>query len=501
MRKKNSEFDDLIRNKLEGMQPAYDPASWQELQHKLDRIETAGQPAATDEQFDSLVAEKLQRVYPPYQRASWLKLVAQLDRQERIIRFVQRAKTIEVAVACLLLLFLGQAPMTLPGDAPFEAPLEQAQAQLQPQTSTNAPTGNMLTPALTEANDSRSTAAGQNNSLAQGEQPEYVADQQLSASSDTPFINDYTAVKADQVHALPLSAPVVPASQTPSPPLRVEMYKPMPINAYDFVPAEPIAAIGAGGINRLNYPEIHPEDLPKPQPLVKKRFVRVGMLGSSDVNRIITPPVTVSPQAENVGFDRYALGYGGGITLGFETHRWEVETGLIYAAKRYTPLQILYVEGSVKSGFFGASLEQFELNTVNVPLHFRYNYFVRDKWRLYAFAGASWHVVTQANYYVNFRPNAQLLQAPAPLDSDPARNTGLEEKNLANGWLEGGSFMQNSYLSVNGGAGIERYMSTRWSIFAQPTYQHSILYFGNGLGPYHDRMHTMSIVTGLKVRL
>ncbi|MBK8703029.1 MAG: outer membrane beta-barrel protein [Saprospiraceae bacterium] len=469
------------------------------LNSKLDRTAAGGQQPADDARFDELVAAKLKRIKPAYPRATWDKLVAQLDRQDRIMRFVQRTKTIELAVACFLLLLLGQSPTGIPTAVPPHqrtiptTPAPRAQAAL------DSPPNPFAKPVTEE------TA---------GIQPTILADQGI-LHLQSPALPDNSEPSADAVVAsaelLPVNATLVdalpatnlasPSSQALAPSLRAEMYKPMPINAYEFAPAEPIAGIEAIGIGKYNYPDITPGDLPNIKPLDKKRFIRVGMLGSSDINRIITPPTTITQETEKVSFDRYAPGYGGGITLGFETQRWEVETGLIYAAKRYTPLQILYVEGSVKSGFFGASLENFELNTINVPLHFRYNYFVRDKWRLYALTGASWHVVTQANYYINFRPDALLLQAPAPHDSNPGRSTGLEEKNLVRGWLEGGSFMQNSYFSVNGGLGIERYMSTRWSIFAQPTYQHSLLYFGSGLGPYKDRMHTLSVLIGLKVRL
>jgi hypothetical protein len=499
MRKKNSAFDDHIRNKMKDMRPAYDPTSWHLLNSKLDRATAGGQQPADDAHFDELVAGKLKRIKPAYQRATWDKLVAQLDRQDRITRFVQRAKTIELAVACFLLLLLGQLPTGMPETAPPYPRIIPTTPAPKAQAALDNPASPLAKPAMEETTGIQSSIVAdpgisplQSSALPNSPEPSTDA---LALSAEL------TPVNAALVNALPATNLASPSSQTLAPSLRAEMYKPMPINAYEFAPAEPIAGIEALGVSRYNYPEITPGDLPDIKPLDKKRFIRVGMLGSYDINRIITPPTTITQETEKVGFDRYAPGYGGGITLGFETQRWEVETGLIYAAKRYTPLQILYVEGSVKSGFFGASLENFELNTINVPLHFRYNYFVRDKWRLYALTGASWHVVTQANYYINFRPDALLLQAPAPHDSNPGRSTGLEEKNLVKGWLEGGSFMQNSYLSINGGVGIERYMSTRWSIFAQPTYQHSLLYFGSGLGPYKDRMHTMSVLIGMKVRL
>ena len=190
------------------------------------------------------------------------------------------------------------------------------------------------------------------------------------------------------------------------------------------------------------------------------------------------------------------------ITLGLETGRWEIETGAVYAARRYQTIPALYLSGSIKRGGYSAQgLRDFQLNTVQVPLNIRFNAWVHDHWRIYGLAGASLNVVVQANYFL---VDEQAYALDFPGDNarlgDP-RPEPLAKKALVKGWWEGGPFWHNATLYGNAGFGVERYMSHHWSLFAQPTYQHSFLLFNSGLGPYNDQLHSFSIYMGVKVRL
>lgn len=316
--------------------------------------------------------------------------------------------------------------------------------------------------------------------------------------------------ESGQVYFLP-GLQLLPAihNEPQAPPALEYFAEALPTAPEEYFPANALIA-EASPIATSGMPELLPErDLPlekalQQHPLPRKRFVRIGMMGASDYNRIITPPVRVN--TDIVSLDRYAIGYSGGITVGFESGRLEVETGFIYTAKRYYPLQVLYIEGSLKDGIFGGGIKQTEFDIVQVPLNFRYNFLSRDRWRIYGLAGASLHLVAQANYYIaDLDDYAEENQNfPPPRNggrNDNERPEGLENQDFQQGFLEGGNWLDNSYIGVNIGAGIERYMSPRWSLFAQPTYYHSLYYPNQGLGPVSDRIHTMSLFMGVKVRM
>jgi hypothetical protein len=162
----------------------------------------------------------------------------------------------------------------------------------------------------------------------------------------------------------------------------------------------------------------------------------------------------------------------------------------------------------VQSGFFGDGTKQFDLDVFQVPLNFRYNFFRKNRWRIYALAGVSLHVTTQSNYYLanpddfvtnNYRP----LPIPAGQTNPRSTTPTVRSKfdNFTKGWVEGGAFNKNSYLSGNVGIGAEYFITDYWSLYAQPTYGHSLIYLYDGLGPYFDRIHTNSLTFGIKVRL
>jgi hypothetical protein len=265
-----------------------------------------------------------------------------------------------------------------------------------------------------------------------------------------------------------------------------------------------LAALEGGGLNLLDYG--NPDELlDYIRPSERQTFVRIGFVGSPDYNRVVTPLQEID-NGEEVSYDRYSLGYSGGLTLGVEHGKWEVETGAIYGARRYQAIPTVYVSGNFRDGYTGVSLRDFELNTVSVPLNFRYNVILHNKWRLYAQGGASFNVVLDANYYTVDKDAFSELSQPSNLSgnngfSRAEKPESLRNKDLTAGWIEGGSLLENATLYGDFGVGLERYMTPSWSVFVQPTYHHSFQLFNDGLGPYQDLIHNFRIGIGLKVRL
>lgn len=250
--------------------------------------------------------------------------------------------------------------------------------------------------------------------------------------------------------------------------------------------AEPVADLGDTKVRRIK----------------KRSTLLVGMFGSADYNHILVPASSEKRLTESL--ERAAIGYGGGLSLSADFGRLEVETGAIYAA-RYYPVGIVYVRGSLLSGLRGDELRTTELNMLSVPLHIRYDYWQRNKWRAYVLGGGSVQVAFQTNYYTAEAPQFDFLPAmPPPVTDGPGGESEIDRiRRNGQGWFEGGNFKDNAYLTLNFGFGAERYFSERWSLFVQPVYQHSVHYFKNvdGLGPNNDRINSLSVLIGTRVRL
>lgn len=520
---KNKDFDQFIKKKLEEIQPGIEQDSWALFEQELDASE-AGRPTTEDQAFDQFIFSKLHQMEADYQPGNWKIMAARLDEEFSFARKLIRYKVMELSLLLLLFLTIFQllpffntqdnkSQITIPAtqttpqveqdksniidQVPLQTSpeVDPAAKEARPQASLDAESA--TTPNLANANIQEDQGR---KTQSQPSAPYAIADPQLEDDSQhslfrpsdrltaapLPLINSTINRKREDPLLLKLIQSTKDGNSlsTQRSPLTMASFSPLASTLFQPLEYHRSLGLSKDDIKPLNQPHL-----------------RFGTAGSVNYDRIITPPTTIEGDS-SISDDRYAIGYGGGFTIGFEWKRWEIETGMIYMAKKYKPLPIVYLSGNFSQGYYGEGFKSIELNVINIPLHFRYNFLLQNRWRLYALAGGSLQFVSQANYY---KADQSSFNFPAPLapPSGGGRNTtSIDDKKVEDGILEGGSLGDNSYLSANLGLGIERYMSERWSIFAQPTYQHSLYYFNKeGLGPYTDRFHTMSILMGIKIKL
>ncbi len=493
--KGNNNLDRIIRNKLNQVKPVFKPGSWDQLASRLDDVE------ATDA-FDEDVSERLQRMHVPYQQSSWAVLAARLELERRRVQAITHYKIMEFSLLLLLFITAWQHLPTTPA-VPVPPPLGIPFAAVAPQVSP----GDQSDPAVVNTN----------TSVADRQLADASTDDGFAAEKSNPdlikYFDEINQLKEVAQRPAIASADLLPTTDLDRIPYGVdaqqqlkqffaEKTETISTPSDNFQKTGALAALEGNQTALLNYGDPN-ELLEFIRPFERKTFLRIGFTGSPDYNRVITP-VQALEDGTIVSYDRYSLGYSGGITLGVEHGKWEIETGAIYAARRYQAIPTVYVTGTLREGYTGLGLRDFELNTVNVPLNFRYNFIVHDKWRLYAQGGPSVNLILDANYFLTDQAEF------AGIARNPNANSGtsaldkpepLQSKSLTEGWLEGGSFWDNATLYADFGLGLERYMTPSWSMFVQPTYRHSLPLFNDGLGPYRDRIHNFGIGMGVKVRL
>ena len=228
--------------------------------------------------------------------------------------------------------------------------------------------------------------------------------------------------------------------------------------------------------------------------------IKTGMFMVGDYNYVMTP---YDRDFALSSYNNGSIGYGLGFTLGFGIGRWEVETGGIYSSKRYQP-ESQEVLGDFHSGYIENQLDEITLDIIKIPLNVKYTFNDKANWNFYAMAGASLNVAASAKYNTIAR-----YKSPA---SPPSNNFGgrsseeiieseskYNNKIFSDGWLEGGSFLENRYFTANIGLGMERQLTKKWSLFMQNTYQHTLLF--DGIGPNKDRINNLSIFAGARATL
>jgi hypothetical protein len=516
MEKNEKRFDDLLKEKLEGLELPYQADHWRLFEEKLDASEMAGKPegsAVADAQsVDEAVFGKLHRYEAPYQPHHWLRMEALLEEVFTLPRTVLRYKLAELTLMLLLLMALWQ--LVPAGERPVGTGIQATELQATPALDEQDGADTPKLPALqADAHRSSPDPVSPEEGLRSIEPAT-----EMAADATRPPSAGPASISIEPGGLSPLSASTGPRQLAPpAPPLDLSPLNLPGLETALAVPQRslrghlPAPADGASlaAATRLPERELDPlasiapattaafEALPLKRPRPVFRF---GMFGSTDYNHITVPANYERRLFQS--FDRHALGYGGGLLLGVElSRRWELELGAAYAARQY-PVGIIYIEGSLSTGLQGNELQATELNIINLPLHLRYNFFYRSNWRAYALAGAALQVVFQSNYYAaqvpafEYRPII-IPHEPAPGDENIIAQ--LRREGVA--WFEGGSFQENAYLSANFGLGVERYVGTRWSVFTQPTLQYSLHYYNGGLGPNKDLINSLSLWFGARVRL
>jgi len=464
----------------------------------LEEEVPAGRPTAEDKDLDAVLFDKMHRYETPYQNAHWSRMEQQLQRVFEWPALVLRYKALEMAI--MLLLFLGlwqyfprpHAPADIQA---FRIPLLPAQQQADGASDSNNNLGQ------------KSGRSDTGRLAPKKESPTFSS----SAGTTEPTASTLSSVssKGTSSHSNTMAL-----SPLPSRTLRPRADETMLSDLVNRLPAtgfpkqdQPqtavVAPIDTRSITELPYDHGWLNGV---QGARAKRgtILRLGMFGNGEYNHILVP--ASKDQRLSESFERAAWGYGGGLSLSVDFGRIELGTGLVYAARRY-PVGILYLEGSVAEGFEGDELRTTELNIINLPIHLRYDVVQRGKWRGYILGGGAVQVAFQTSYFTADAPPQYNFRPPMPIYSDGGSD-GAEKaidriRQNGVGWFEGGSFEDNAYLTANFGFGLERFISDRWSLFAQPVYQHSFHYFKNidGLGPNKDRINSLSVLFGTRVRL
>lgn len=478
-------LDDIIGKKLNQFEAPYQPSSWDALNERLD-----AETELPNESFDELIQKKISDIETPYQPLHWLKMSALLDEKAALKRELVRCKTAEVLLVLLLLFTFTQIP-------PVTSSLPNLKL-IASKNKVNVPASDTELD-LSKVNTLNNQYIDRLKQLNQ--QP---ISRQTSPLSDRKKISTPLTKLAEQPIALLITEhrainSIAQGGETKEEP------SDSPIDILDksqyLLDANQVASIGVPFVK-----------------IKQHKHLRIGMFTALNLDHIKTPYDEVFNQAP---YTRLVLEYGGGFSIGWQWKRMEIETGLSYNHKAYKPILNPVYYGNINSDYKVEGIKDIELNTFQIPLHLRYDWLRKGAWQVYGLGGAAIHVATQANYdvasvrasalNVNANPSAsgqQIILSPTQLNRfeqeakpSPPQSTKLNQKQFPDGWMNGGTFNENNYYTLNIGLGAEHYLDSRWSLFLQPTYKKHLGLFDKGIGPNLDRISTLEILIGAKVGL
>ena len=215
------------------------------------------------------------------------------------------------------------------------------------------------------------------------------------------------------------------------------------------------------------------------------------LLTGLDGDNVFTPAYPRFKVPETI---RNSSGFHLGFLLSEGAKRLETGFGFIYAHKEYNAPAVTFIQGSLRDGYTTEQLKKIQLNLLQIPVFTRFNIVHKENWRIYATLGATAQVTLSANYFIvhpGFFPSSVALTG----------KSNSVYQNLEEGLMQGGTLIDNVYLSMDMGVGAEKMISPRMSIFAQSSYQSFVGHVSKGIGPYNDRISTVSFQSGVRINL
>lgn len=492
---KETEFDNLIKEKIDHLKAEHSAPNWDDFVNKVDH-------QLTEEEFDLKIKEKINNSQTPQLSGNWSAFLRRLNWFNLFNSGLLYNKLFESLILGLALFLIvpkytaDQTPEELftPKMAEANNSYLQNSDGVFPHDSELLLFNEMSNLALEELNlQDQNSNAGE---IISKETNETHLTQNLDWPATTK-INPHTIAKFEENGVVNLIA-------TPSisffhneifiDPLPVQWAERNNIKAAaDWVP--PISLVGTHlqlSAHQFNLPPFN--DQKEIETGESAYQLIVSAFSAMDINSIHTPYDEIYLKH---GYEQSKFGFGGGFGLGWNKGRVTFETGMLFSMKQYDPKRVLELFRFNAETAKAISLKSIELNTLSIPLHFRFDISRGGRFIPYALIGGSINLATHANY--QREEYFVSLRQPIPSDANInfSEESRLDQKRFTDGLLQGGKFSENHYLSFNGGLGVDYQLNKNWRLFAQTTYYLNFL--ETKLGPNNDHINTTSLQLGIRL--
>lgn len=187
----------------------------------------------------------------------------------------------------------------------------------------------------------------------------------------------------------------------------------------------------------------------------------------------------------------------GSLSLGFavsqDIGRFELQTGMIYSEKQYSPSRIRKFIPSINQRYLEARLKKLEFEQVQVPFLVHFHSPRVFGMSIYGSVGVGMSIITHSFYDIKTEVRS-FTGAPT---IDPASEQ-LNLRDLPRGVLDGGKLSDNVYASGIIGFGLEKRFASRYAINISANYQHSI---SRDINPIINRTQQIGFGVAFKTNL
>jgi hypothetical protein len=471
-------FDEQVRKALENINTDYQPDSWSLFEQRLSKVPlptSESEVGSAEEAFDKMIREKVANHQPIPQPSHWQMMSKRLDEYFSIGAWLNRYKVMEIGLTSLFLLTFVNV-FYIPNKFDFFNKERRSIDEVASVATYGTVTNN-------ENNIPQAVFSSKNTNekypFLKESTPQYSI---LSIHNDA-FVNNLWTEKKEM-----MSDELMPILQqevkeiTENKIVSQSVKKQLDINIFPILPTNDVKKEDAAlTMNRLKVKQPSPWQF------------ALSWVATYDLNHISTPEArfygTYIPSVS-----QYCSGFGGGMLVSLQKKRFAFETGLLYNSKTYAPADVrLNALNNVSANAYVATLPDITVRNMQIPLHLRYDVFQKNRLKLYAMAGVTAHLITEAKYDRS-RDFVGYALRPFPV-ATPSEPQEIAPK-FTDGYLWTGSWHGNIYGTLNGGIGSSYNLSQKVSIFGQAQYQYH--WRKTGIGPNKDELNAYNFWMGLK---
>ncbi len=519
-------LDDTVKNSLENLDLQYDPTTWDTLADRLDVLDHTILESQAEE-IDQVSYQKLLNYTVPQKAGDWEAFNRELNKEFVLpYKLLFNYKLAEIAILASLILIFFQAKPVIQNH--FESKkLASATVLSETQKSSEllhfdgsannnstvakpADVNKKIDAAITKSDElSVSTVADKTNTIyhnlenhkvesASNNSNSFTQNNSISSATTSILANKQSVALDESLSSNTAITAIVQSTskqvekkETPVQLVKQEDKSILPkydsFLSVEKLPTESLMNIPFAGDNITACFSCDTDNT-----ILRWRL-------GAHVDAVYTYILTPYDNILNLrSYNHATLGYGAGLSASLVLDKWELESGFKFISRQYTPRRASQNVGNIAQGWITVEISKIQMNVLSVPLNLRYHFNSNNgKTHFYLHGGATMSVATQVNQFRNssfFGQNKRpSLDASRELFEE---SDIISDKIFANGWFDGGSYIENRYFTVNLGLGFERKISSRYSIFGQTTYAQ---YLDNkGIGVNNDRFNTVEFSTGVR---
>jgi hypothetical protein len=174
----------------------------------------------------------------------------------------------------------------------------------------------------------------------------------------------------------------------------------------------------------------------------------------------------------------------------------EILSGLRIKNTDYQPKAVREVFGSIQNSVSSVSLTNVSYQVIEIPLILRKHIVNNNDFKVFAGIYAGLNVISKSDYNIEYEDYSSFMPRPPVVIDGSGPQPKLEQKPFSTGWLEGGSFSENAFITGGIEIGVEKLIVNDLSLNLAVSFGK---YLSNtGKGPNRDSFDDLNLSVGFR---